>query len=99
MYIADSNTGDQGAGNDDITYFLRTLMFPISLEKLIIMEYKLKIVVSTNKYTAWWTQLFLKRLIHHAVFLKMFYANSYNSISIGPVADASTIKDSISKSL
>ena len=52
MYIADSNTGDQGAGNDDITYFLRTLMFPISLEKLIIMVYKLKIVVSTNKYTA-----------------------------------------------
>jgi hypothetical protein len=27
-YIADSTTGDQGAGNDDIPNFLRALIFP-----------------------------------------------------------------------
>ena len=31
-YIADSATGDQGAGNDDTTNFLRTLIFPTLLE-------------------------------------------------------------------
>jgi len=31
-YIADSNTGDQGAGNDDIKNILRTLIVPPLLE-------------------------------------------------------------------
>ena len=31
-YIADSTTGDQGAGNDAITNFFRELIFPPSLE-------------------------------------------------------------------
>jgi len=31
-YIAGSTTGDKGAGNDDITNILRTLIFPTLLE-------------------------------------------------------------------
>ena len=32
MYIADSNTGDQGAGNNAITSFFRPLIFLTLLE-------------------------------------------------------------------
>ena len=32
-YIADSTTGDREVGNDDITIFLRSLIFPTFLEK------------------------------------------------------------------
>ncbi len=35
---AESTTGDQGAGNDDITNFLRTLIFPTLLEKHAILK-------------------------------------------------------------
>ncbi len=32
-YIADSNTGDYGAGHNDITNFLRSLIIPALLEQ------------------------------------------------------------------
>ena len=35
MYIAESNIGDQGAGNDDIPITFKTLIFPTLLVSVI----------------------------------------------------------------
>jgi hypothetical protein len=38
VFIAESTTGDQGAGNDDITKFLRTRIFPSLLEIVPVLK-------------------------------------------------------------